>query len=107
MKESIDFESLCQRYFRDDVSEMVELITDVLTTTRPTIRIGGENIPTEQARERFYQLDHGHLEYAFECLRRNTTEIRNIRAYLLTTLYNAPATISNHTQAAVQHDFGP
>ena len=46
-------------------------------------------------------------QYVFDCLRKNTTEIRNIRAYLLTALYNAPATISNYYQAAVQHDFGP
>lgn len=107
VKEQIEYEALCRQYFREDVDEIVELITDVLTSTRATIRIGGEDIPTEQARERFYRLDYGHLEYAFDCLRRNTTEIRNIRAYLLTTLYNAPVTISNYNQAAVQHDFGP
>ena len=48
-----------------------------------------------------------HLEYVFDCLRKNTTKIRNIRAYLLTALYNAPATINNYYQAEVQHDFGP
>lgn len=55
----------------------------------------------------FYKLDSGHLEYVFDCLRNNTTQIRNIRAYLLTALYNAPTTINNYYQAAVQHDFGP
>ena len=50
-------------------------------------------------------LDCGHMEYVFDCLRRNTTQVRNIRAYLLTALYNAPVTINNYYQAAVQHDF--
>ena len=46
------------------------------------------------------------MVYVFECLRRNTTQVRNIRAYLLTTLFNAPLTMNNHYQAEVQHDFG-
>lgn len=107
VRENIQYEELCRQYNFEDVDEVVELICDVLCTTRPTVRIGGEDIPTAQAQDRFYRLDHGHLEYVFDCLRRNTTQIRNIRAYLLTALYNAPVTISNYYQAAVQHDFGP
>ena len=105
VRESIEYAHLCTHFNQEDVDEMVELITDVLCTTRPTIRIGGEDIPTEQARDRFQRLDCGHMEYVFDCLRRNTTQIRNIRAYLLTALYNAPVTISNYYQASVQHDF--
>ena len=70
-------------------------------------QIGGEELPIAQVKDRFYKLDSGHLEYVFDCLRNNTTQIRNIRAYLLTALYNAPTTINNYYQAAVQHDFGP
>ena len=61
----------------------------------------------KQVKERFSSLDYGHLEYVFDCLRKNTTQIRNIRAYMLTSLYNAPVTMSPYYQAAVQHDFGP
>ena len=105
VRECIEYDHLCTQFNREDVDEMVELITDVLCTTRPTVRIGGEDIPTEQARNRFQRLDCGHMEYVFDCLRRNTTQVRNIRAYLLTALYNAPVTINNYYQAAVQHDF--
>ena len=52
------------------------------------------------------RLDYSLMVYVFECLRRNTTQVRNIRAYLLTTLFNAPLTMNNHYQAEVQHDFG-
>jgi len=104
--EAIGYDSLCSQFNRDDVDEIAELITDVLCTTRPTLRIGGEELPTAQVQDRFYKLDSGHLEYVFDCLRNNTTQIRNIRAYLLTALYNAPTTINNYYQAAVQHDFG-
>lgn len=65
-----------------------------------------EDIPTAQVRHRFLMLGRSHLEYVFECLRRNTTEVRNIRAYLLTALYNAPVTMGPYYQAEVQHDFG-
>ncbi|HJF01809.1 MAG TPA: DUF6017 domain-containing protein [Flavonifractor plautii] len=105
VRECIEYDHLCTQFNREDVDEMVELIMDVLCTTRPTVRIGGEDIPTEQARDRFQRLDCGHMEYVFDCLRRNTTQVRNIRAYLLTALYNAPVTINNYYQAAVQHDF--
>ena len=105
VKACIEYDHLCTQFNREDVDEMVELITDVLCTARPTVRIGGEDIPTEQARERFQRLDCGHMEYVFDCLQRNTTQVRNIRAYLLTTLYNAPVTINSYYQAAVQHDF--
>ena len=57
-------------------------------------------------KDRFYKLDSGHLEYVFDGLRNNTTQIRNIRAYLLTALYNAPVTMGPYYSAAVRHDFG-
>ena len=107
ISENIEYEALCRQYSREDVDEVVELMADVLCTTRPTVRIGGEDIPAEQVQERFRQLDNGHLEYVFDCLRGNATQIHNIRAYLLTALYNAPVTINSYYRAAVQHDFGP
>lgn len=105
IREKIEYELLCTRYNREDVDEIVELITDALCTIRPRIRIGGDDIPTEQVKDRLLRLDYSNLEYVFDCLRKNTTQIRNIRAYLLTALYNAPATINHFYQAAVQHDF--
>ena len=107
IKEKIEYDALCRQYAQEDVEEIVELIADTLCTTRPTVRIGGEDVPTPQVHDRLLRLDYSHLEYVFDCLRSNTTQIRNIRAYLLTALYNAPATISNYYRAAVQHDFGP
>lgn len=106
VEENIEYQALCRQFGREDVESVVELMTDVLCSTRTTVRIGGEDIPTAQVRRRFRTLDRSHLEYIFECLRRNTTEVRNIRAYLLTALYNAPITMGPYYQAAVQHDFG-
>lgn len=60
----------------------------------------------KQGQARFYRLDYSMMVYVFESLHRNTTKVRNIRAYLLTTLFNAPLTMNNYYQAEVQHDFG-
>lgn len=71
---------LCCQYSCEDVDEVVELMCDVLCTTRATVRIGGEDIQTDQVQDRFYRLGNGHLEHVFNCLRRNTREVHNIRA---------------------------
>lgn len=107
IKENIEYPFLCQQFNADDVDEVVGLMADVMCSTQSTVRIGGENIPLSQVQARFYRLDYSLMVYVFECLRRNTTQVRNIRAYLLTTLFNAPLTMNNHYQAEVQHDFGP
>lgn len=106
VERQIEFSHLCRQFGYEDVDGVVELMVDTLCSTRPTLRIGGEEIPTEQVKSRFLSLDSSHLEYVFDCMRRNTTQVRNIRAYLLTALYNAPVTMSNYYQAEVQHDFG-
>lgn len=105
-KEQIDYQSLKQKYPFDDVSDLLELIVDTMTSTAPTIRIGGEPMPATAVKNRFQQLDSTHIEYVLEALKKTTTEIRNIRAYLLTALYNAPVTIGSYYSAAVRHDYG-
>lgn len=102
----VEYPILCARFGREAVDEVVELMVDTLCSTRPTLRIGGGDIPAAQVKERISRLDSSHLEYVFDCLHHNTTQIRNIRAYLLTALYNAPATINHYYQAEIQHDFG-
>ena len=81
VKENIEYAHLCTEFNQEDVDEMVELIADILCTTRPTVRIGSENIPAEQVKDRLQRLDCGHMEYVFDCLRSSTTQVRNIRAY--------------------------
>lgn len=97
---------LCQQYAPEDVDGLVDLITDILNSVRPTIRIGGETIPTVQVQDRLFSLEREHLEYVFDCLIVDTTQIRNIRAYLLTALYNVPTTMSQFYQAEIRHGFG-
>ena len=85
---------------------LLELMVDVVSSTASTIRIGGEVLPLGPVKERFRQLDSSHIEYVIDSLKQTTTKINNIRAYLLTVLYNAPVTIGPYYSAAVRHDFG-
>ena len=103
--ENICFDQLAEEYGREDVEGVTDLIADVLTSTQPTIQIGREKVSIQAVVSRFRKLDETHVQYVFDCLRRNTTKVCNIRAYLLTSLYNAPTTIGQFYQAEVQHDL--
>lgn len=103
--ENICFDQLAEEYGREDVEGITDLITDVLTSTQPTVQIGREKVPIQAVRSRFRKLDETHVQYVFDCLRKSTKKIHNIRAYLVTSLYNAPTTIGQFYQAEVQHDL--
>lgn len=67
--------------------------------------ISGQQYPRELVKSRFLKLNMAHVEYVMECLRKNTTKIYNIKAYLLAALFNAGATMSNYYRAEVNHDM--
>ena len=91
---------------REDVDELVELIVEVmLQPDNSTVRIAGMDKPSAVVKRRFMKLEQSHIEYVLFCLHRNTTKVGNIKAYLLTTIYNATMTISNYYQAEVNHDM--
>lgn len=106
IKANIDYPHLQRQCPYDDVESLLELIVDVVCSTASTMRIGGEMLPVETVKRRFMQLDSSHIEYVIDSMKNTTTKINNIRAYLLTTLYNAPVTIGPYYSAAVRHDFG-
>ena len=106
VKENIEYEHLRQELPYDDVESLLELIVDVLSSTASTIRIGGEVLPVDAVRRRFRQRDSEQIKYLIDSMSQTTTKINNIRAYLLTALYNAPITIGPYYSAAVRHDFG-
>ena len=90
---------------REQLGEIVELIVDTVCSARKTIRIAGDDYPAEVVKSRFLKLDSSHVQYVMDCMRENTTYVRNIKKYLLAALYNAPGTISNYYSALVQHDM--
>ena len=85
--------------------EIYETVCDVVCVKRKTIRINGEDYPYELVKSRFLKLNSSHIEYVMGCMRETVTKITNIRAYLITALYNAPSTMSHYYQQEVQHDM--
>lgn len=105
IKDNIEYTALCTSYDPERVTEILELILETVCSPRKTIRIGGEDFPAEVVKSRFMKLSQFHIEYVFDCINKNTTKVRNIKAYLLTTLYNAPVTMGHYYTAEVNHDL--
>ena len=90
---------------KDMYEEIYETVCDVVCVKRRTIRINGEDYPYELVKSRFLKLNSSHVEYVMGCMKETVTKITNIRAYLITALYNAPSTMSHYYQQEVQHDM--
>ena len=105
VKENIDYEILKadMKYQYELLDELVEIIVDVVAVHRKSIRIGGADYPYELVKGKFLKLDSGHIRYVLDSMEKTTTHIANIKAYLLTALYNAPNTISNYYSAEVNY----
>ena len=105
--ENIEYDHLYREFatYREDLDEIVELIVETVCARRKTTRIAGADFPHEVVRSRFLKLDSSHIEFVMECLHNNTTEVRNMKQYLLTVLFNAPTTMNNHYTAQVNHDM--
>jgi hypothetical protein len=104
--ENLEYDCMSQRYNDDRLDEIVDLMVETLCSTKPTINIAGEEYPAQLVKEKLLRINSSHIEYVFFCLDKNTTYIRNIRRYLLATLFNAPSTIDHYYTALVKHDFG-
>ncbi|MDE5698676.1 MAG: replication initiator protein A [Lachnospiraceae bacterium] len=90
---------------REMYEEIYETVCDVVCVKRRTIRINGEDYPYELVKSRFLKLNSGHVAYVMDCMKNTVTKITNIRAYLITALYNAPSTMNHYYQQEVQHDM--
>ena len=107
IKSNIDYDNLVKRYPYDSekVDCFVELMLEVLSSTKDSIQICGDTKPIEIVKDRFLRIGYDHIRYTIECLSRNTTSITNMKAYMLATLYNAPITISQHYESMAGHDL--
>lgn len=79
----------------EELDELVKIMVDCVCSTAPTIRVNGENMPTEAVKSQFLKLNSEHIQYIFDCLYEHKPEVTNIRAYLITTLYNASITMNS------------
>ena len=107
IKENIDYDLLLREhpYDADTLEGYLELMVEVCCSRRDFIRISGDDIPTGVVKSRFLKLDHEHISYVLDSMNQNTTLIRNIKAYTLAALYNAPTTISQYYASLVSHDL--
>lgn len=105
--ENIEYGYLIQdpKIDREQLDEIAELIVDTVCSARKTIRVAGDDYPAEVVKSLFMKLDSSHVQYVMDCMRENTTYVRNIKKYLLAALYNAPATINSYYSSLVQHDM--
>ena len=105
--ENIEYDCLKQCYplYLDDLNEIVELLVETVCARRKTTRISGADFPHEIVRSRFLKLDSSHIEFVMDCLQKNTTQVRNMKQYLLAVLFNAPTTMNNHFTSLVNHDM--
>ena len=102
---NISYDVLRQRCDPERLDEIVAILLDTVCSQKKEIWIAGEDMPAETVKSRLLKLDDSHIEYVLDCLDKNTTDIRNIRSYILTALYQAPTTISNYYSALVNHDM--
>lgn len=107
VEENIDYDILVEQFpnRKPMIDEIVGLIVEVLCSKREVITIASDTHPIEEVKKRFESIDSGHIEYILECLDKTTTDIRNIKQYLLSVIFNAPQTMDNYYTAAVKHDL--
>lgn len=106
VNEIYDFDILVndRKAQRETFDNFLELILEVLNSTAKTIRVNGEDKPTEIVKTRFLKLNYSHLEYVIYEVEKQTEIIRNKRAYIITSLYNSYTTINTHYTNLVNHD---
>ena len=107
IRENIEYDILRLDKFCDidRLDEIVELMVETVCSKRKSIRVSGNDFPHAIVKSRLLKLDSEHIRFIFDCLRENTTKVRNIKQYLLATLFNAPTTIGNYYSSLVNHDL--
>ena len=107
IKDNIDYDILIHdnRFDTDRIDEIVDLILETVCTARKTLRIAGDDYPAELVKSKFLKLNSSHIEFVLDCMKQNTTKVRNIKQYLRAVLFNAPSTIDNYYTALVAHDM--
>lgn len=107
VRENIEYDCLASnpRQNRERLDEVVDLIAETLCSRKQYIIVAGDEYPAELVKEKLLKITASHIEYVFDCLDQNTTYVRNIKKYLLASLFNAPSTMDSYYSALVNHDM--
>lgn len=108
LKDNMEYDYLMDKLSigeRDYLEEILELMLETICIPCENVRIGSKDIPYQLVKGRLLKINAMHIEYVIDCLNKTTNKIRNIKAYLLTMLYNAPTTISSYYRTEVNYDM--
>ena len=107
VRDNTDYDILVRQFPEqaDEINELISIMVDVICSQKATIRVNGEEKPHDVVKSRLLKLNSSHIEYVLAALKKNTSDVRNIRSYLITALYNAPVTMSSFYRAEVNHDM--
>ena len=106
IRENIGYEALCtMEYDIAQVDELVSIMADLMSSNKKSMMVGGERIPLWKLKKRIQEIDMILMQYILECLSNNISKVRNVRKYLIATLYNAPTTMNTYYQQAVNYDM--
>ena len=107
IKENIEYDILTVK-LKQNISmldEIVDLLTETVCTNKDSLVIAGDVYPAAVVKSKLLKLNAEHIEYVLDCMKSNTTEVRNIKKYLLAALFNAPSTMDSYYTARVNHDL--
>ncbi len=107
IKENIEYDILVINNPLEKVriDEIVELLTETVCTSKEYLTIAGDDYPAALVKSKLLKLDSEHIDYVLDSLKKNTSEVRNIKKYMLAVLFNAPSTIDSFYSAQVNHDL--
>lgn len=107
IKENIDYDNLLitHPFEQELINGIYELILETVLCQNEEILIASNRYPVQFVKSKFLKLKYSHIEYVIECLKKNTSKVKNIKKYMLAALFNAPATIDGYYQAEVNHDM--
>ncbi len=107
IKENIEYDILSVK-LKEDISmlnEIIDLLTETVCTQKNNLVIAGDNYPAAIVKSKLLKLNSEHIEYVIDCMKSNTTDVRNIKKYLLAALFNASSTIDSYYRSKVNHDM--
>ena len=107
IKENLDWEILCDRYpyDKDLLEGIYDLILEMVLCKNGTVLIARNEYPVQLVKSKLLKLNSEHIEYVIDCLKSNTSKVRNIKKYPLAALSNAPSTMGGYYRTEVNHDM--
>lgn len=105
LKNSLNIDILSSKFEKSKLLSLIDIIAEAVLSKKEYLFISGERVPQKSVEERLLSLDETHIEYVLDCMMENTSDVKNIKSYLLTMLYNAPTTIDMYYEMRVKRDL--